>query len=1035
MREQNWILALQYHLYEHPLYQFVEPSASYLNVMVFGFGYNGQKFLDICLQVGQMPQKKLQLTVITKSNQDVENYLEKRPALGEFFEIIRDGKPASEIMDSYGSIRFVTKELSTADEQTNFTLMQDLMIQDESEEEQNRLDYVFVALGDDRLNQSAAKACREAADTLECFCAVSYVCSDKQAEKETIANTTVVYVNEDVTQNPVHSDIERMAFNTHLVWEPNLNIDFEKVKSDYYDPYNHDACVANVLSLKYKLHSVGIELDDIGFEEAARAFEAQKLDTDATDNQTKNELIWMEHRRWVAEKLCLGYSPMTDLSGCANGITKDTSKKQHICIIRSNPNQKLAQKTKDEGIAIWDTMSEAAINRLDPLDQLSIRVHRVCKQKAEELKTLGLMDGDTICAIRDLARSEKSVFVAFQEWYSCLQEIYGNIEGDVVGKVYSYKSLRDALVKKAECMKPEIKKSFLEQLEGFEALFGPVRLAKEYRDWKKSDTDLIDNIPFVLTYSEQIQLMIPFATDEEDNSQLFGFITAPTVVNPEKVVYLCYLKDEKSVSTAKNTMQETLPEIISYMDKKRVRSRMQFVFFFVKEYEESVRKLVKLLEDMKIDRMDESEYVAMEKKSDFSNAFNDLLQQRIEQGKDVFLEKNETKLSESMDLLGCFDPYPSYQYDKHKMRFVEDTSMRPSLHYIRKKPLITVADVFAFKLASSDSCNQPEFYMDYDELWNRYRSSTDAWKKMCTDLADYDKNHSLLAKFEKGVAGGVQQYVYIVPAICSASVIKIVKYLKKHGYIENSSKVLAYATDSYQVTISDRYQNKEKFDELFTKMYELIDVDSVLPMENGNGMILWDRFSVEEMELVNGRFNQIKTLLNYFHNKGYILSYEVKQVGTKTLVSFLYGSKAIKRLLSNAGNMLEVYTFHKLKQVNQFDDVVSSYEIAWNDSGIKNEFDCIVTKGMKMLFVECKARTKLDQNFYYKLAELNKRFGINAKAVLVADTREDLSDRNTEENDINRERGDLLVDEVITISDVNEIDDIGNTLLRVIEQD
>ena len=86
-----------------------------------------------------------------------------------------------------------------------------------------------------------------------------------------------------------------------------------------------------------------------------------------------------------------------------------------------------------------------------------------------------------------------------------------------------------------------------------------------------------------------------------------------------------------------------------------------------------------------------------------------------------------------------------------------------------------------------------------------------------------------------------------------------------------------------------------------------------------------------------------------------------------------------------------------------------------------------------MLFVECKACHIIEQKFYYKLSELVRRFGINAKGVLIADTEEKPSYDTVPGNMQQRSCGSKM--DIITIWDRNEINDIGHTLLQVMNGD
>ena len=53
-KEENSFFAIQYHLYAHPLYQYSPRFEESINVLVIGFGNYGHKFLDACLQNGQI---------------------------------------------------------------------------------------------------------------------------------------------------------------------------------------------------------------------------------------------------------------------------------------------------------------------------------------------------------------------------------------------------------------------------------------------------------------------------------------------------------------------------------------------------------------------------------------------------------------------------------------------------------------------------------------------------------------------------------------------------------------------------------------------------------------------------------------------------------------------------------------------------------------------------------------------------------------------------------------------------------------------
>ena len=139
--------------------------------------------------------------------------------------------------------------------------------------------------------------------------------------------------------------------------------------------------------------------------------------------------------------------------------------------------------------------------------------------------------------------------------------------------------------------------------------------------------------------------------------------------------------------------------------------------------------------------------------------------------------------------------------------------------------------------------------------------------------------------------------------------------------------------------------------------------------------------------------------MEYFKEKEYVINLVITP---EKEISFTYASRQIKELLTDAGKMLKIYTYHKIKDCGYFDDVVSGLGIEWQGTEVKSEFDCILTKEFRTLFIECRAQ-----------ADMAHQFGINATAVLVADTEGESHSENVPANIINRKRGRMM--DVVTI--------------------
>lgn len=1010
-KEKNSSLAIQYHLYEQPLYQYLPADAADINVLIAGFGNYGQKFLDACLQAGQMRGKTLNITVISDDGTDREIYLQERPELDQFFNI--DGSLEGS-KDTYGNITFRVTDLKRHESKSNTDALQNLMYDCY---DTGYPHYVFIALGEDSLNASAANACREAADTLEAECSIHYICENEQNAAQPHPGTCPLYVNADMKKTASYQEVERMAFNTHLIWEKNLNVDDKSIRNTFRKKYNHDACVASVLSLKYKLYSIGIDLQECSFEKAAREFTDRELHTNKKNNQMKNELIWIEHRRWVTEKLCLGWKRKKNLTDCLDGSTKDEKRKQHICIVRSMPNQKLAAEyTVNGSYDKWDHASKAELSQLDDLDRLSVKLHQLYVQKAEEVKKQNLLSGHSIAEMKTLIGKNKKCIASFQEWYSCLKDIWN---GDKE-KVPLYEGLKYAFLNSVKNLSSERKKSVTEQVKAFEAMFYPVLASMEYRDWKQLDTDIIRNIPFVLTYTQDAYMVIPY--DVEDNTRTFGNAAAASVVSPKKILYLCLIEDRSNISDLK----KSLPHIIEYMSKKRMKAAVEIIIFYTGSAAAFVNeKLETEIKKLGNGRITYVRSMSLTKTEALSDDLTNYLMKRSK-GKRVFaVEKNFSGMSRILQGAGFYNFFAHYRYDSAKMKF-EELSGCDMFGYITKSAFMTVADMTAFHLSISENNSQPEFFQDYKELWKRYCKNKAVWKQLCDTLGNYSKTNDVIACFKQKTAGytSIAAYRYILPFVCSKSAEKIIALLKEHDIIEQESSIHGYTTDSCEIIIMDKHNPKCTYDQLFSNVYALMVPDAVniyLNEKRGEANVVFDNLSVTDVQMPAGRADALKELLDYFSSKGYIMNFTASANGK---MSFTYATRQIKGLMTTAGKMLEVYTYHKVKENGRFDDIVSGYEINWEQKDVINELDCIITKGFRSLFVECKARRDLEQDFYYKLAELTKKFGINAIPVLIADAQE------THENEIQKMRGEMM--DVVTIWNRDEINDIGNTLMKVI---
>ena len=328
------------------------------------------------------------------------------------------------------------------------------------------------------------------------------------------------------------------------------------------------------------------------------------------------------------------------------------------------------------------------------------------------------------------------------------------------------------------------------------------------------------------------------------------------------------------------------------------------------------------------------------------------------------------------------------------------------------------------------------FYNDYEALWSKaYRKKEYVWKKMCCLLENYHKTADKILSINTDVVKDKESYIkyrFLVPSIAYNGVSKIISSMIENEIFGKNSEVYYYTADSCEVNIYAHSSIGDKIKFLMSDPYVLSQADNIDIFKTPHFINLsFDYLTVYELDLreVGKLGEKIKELLKLLEKEfafivGYTESGEDDQ-----LISFTYATKRIKKLLTNAGNILEIYVYHKCLKSDLFDDIATGYEISWDKTAVKSEFDIIVTKGFAGLLIEAKAKEDIDQEHYFKLSCLAKEFGTNCRAVLIADMVEKWYNDNSN-NEMQRLRGNML--DVITISDPREIDEIDVTLARLL---
>ena len=986
---KNALTIFQYHLYQNPLYEFVGADDREINVALLGFGKFSPKFLDCCLQFGQVLSKKLNVKIFSEDDSSAENYLKERPALKNFFSV--DKRDDSE--ESYGKIFFDSLVVEPTESE----------LKEFFEEIVGLPHYIFIDFGDDAKSERVAVACKKVLAALKGKARISFVREDTDPPKKFPRGIVPVFVNDNIKKFPVHAEIERMAFNAHLVYEKNLNVDFNEVKKNFLDPYNHAASVATVVTIKYKLHEYNLNPDKTDAAELAEKFSRLKF-----DSQDESDYIFAEHKRWVTEKICDGWQ-VRPVKDCGDGKTKDGAKKLHACIVKSRPDRLLRDKFPAE---TWNSLTKKELAELDELDALSVRLHKLFAERAEQIRS----ELDLINKLTDNLQAalefDPKILMSFQELKVCFKDIFN---GDAK-KVRLYENLSDNFKKNLDRLPKNLSAVLKENFAILEGKFRPLLKSMEFWDYKQDDAAMVENIPFILTYSENICLAVPFAAGEV--SELFKNVAAATVIKPKKIFYLIFCEDRAALNQLKNC----LPNVLAYNRRKNLHAEIELVIACAEkifDFDEETRAIKKFgiqkisFAPVKDATNPAPEVIALFKKF--------LLRRAKNSAEFTALEINSTRVAAWLQGAGVCADVPAFSFDSARMTF-KSINHCAVFTYIAKKNFITMNDLTALNNSFGNIGDQPTFLEDYRELWEEYKKNYGRdWKNLCGKLKAHAEASDVLATFSRTTDATVKRYRYLLPSLCLKVVEKILCVLEKEKIVDARSNVKIFDSATCEVVIVDPCKNKSKFDLLFSNPYKLMLAEAIsFAQRKWDVAVSFDALNVSGLDVSTD--NNLSNLINFLAEKNYL-------TGLRTdagKISFAYATREIKNLLTNEGKLLEIFVYHEAKRTGGFDDVAMNFEPHWSDFGVNNEFDCVLSKNFRTLIVECKAQNQIKQDFYFKLFALAKKFGVNATAVLIADTR-DL--RASTINAVQRKRGAELG--IVTIQD--DLDNIGEILLKLLD--
>ena len=953
---ENPVPALQDHLFFHPLYESVHQAGS-IHVLIVGLGKYGQRFLDLVLQYGQMKDQRIRVTVISKAETDLEAYFLDRPELRRFVSV--NGEKETPF-PSFADLIFRAEEIDGTGHAGGPGCWAGRLA-----EENGAPDYCFVAVGDEAQNQTIAAALSKAG--LNAY----YAWSRSETPAWCMDGAKAVCMRKDVRKDPDHALIENIAFNVHLSYCDDLLDQDRRLSAFRKDLYDYESSVSCAISLKYKLHSLGIELEKGTADQAARQFE-DRIRRDR--EETVNTLAWLEHRRWVAEKLTQGWSRMTDLKECLYNGTKNTAHKKHACIVPSRPEAGLSRLEPKQ----WDTLTPEELAQLDELDQLSVRLHQMYVQMADSysMELLRKQSAELLSLIGD----EEKAARLWESLRSCMIRISRNHEQSI----RQYKGLRAQLTDELKKLPRQSWEAARSQEELIHVSFLPVLEARKYTDFKKYDRELVRQIPFQLTYSSaRIIPVLPFGSSNVQACMRNAMTLL--ALNPAQAVLVCLHRPSDDFAPELECLRD-------FVTRKKIRTKLNLLIgcepggLSPEQLHDRIGKLLPK-GSASVDLFEAADH----------GTFAETLRTYMAcyEGKQTALADNESFTAKVLWDEGFYDRDPMFRIELSG-RFT-NTERCDYLDFMGQTPPLTAEDIVSLHFVETRYCAETweTGILPEAGLWNTYIHNRKMWDTFCDAVCKHEqeKNRLLSLTRKAAPAGGREKgqvCCFTAPKETADRTKELLAVLQQHGFIEKA-ELLAVTTGGTSVRIRldakkypDVREAEQRLGRLFTHAGSLYPDYSVRldPSDTTVEVFRYDPL-LEALRMPSEDRPRVSRFLGRLEKNGLIRLIGEDSEGR---YSMLFLSREAHDLFTDRTVLFRQYASTHLEAGKAlFDDLVRSREMGFTDPALNSMPYHIAVKGPRAWLLFNVPGSEYSPAVYERIRRIARKIGPDMGSILITD--------------------------------------------------
>ena len=782
--------------------------------------------------------------------------------------------------------------------------------------------------------------------------------------------------------------IKKRALLLHKYYmrEWNERANAETIWKDFSsEDYNVNSSLCSVLSIPYKLESIGIKTTG---NEAAAEYQRLVLDGNSQMARSRlNKLIYLEHRRWMCFMMTEAYDRPSNeqleyYAFRGKNDQRNKADRLHPCICSCK---------EDNGICLdklshdaWDTpefdslMKRRGIS-LDGLDRMSVSFHQLCSRRIRKMIDEGEFE-ESFVKLEKALRSELFSETDY-ELLDAVKRVYQKMldnESNVNSLWEKTCSCFEKMIRNQEKNARIHTNAAMDAFKDFKNLMRVVVERNSYHDYKSSDRTILEALPLLLISDDPVRRIHKPVSEKNWQN-----IASSLYIEPE---YL-YL----------------------YTDNK------EFDIEPIKTFLESGRGIK--VKNIAVKTMDE-----LEKLKITTTSVKSIL--------DITgLNEEETYRIAHMDNLRELPVIVFRNGEIHSLNGESEAD-----YYKALRRHISVEETFQLYHANIHSESNQNHILglvfNYEKIWNayiimnsfRYRFLVETLRKI--ELGHYWKieernlSESSYLFERKSVPNAMLQ---------GAGIDKLLVHLEEDKWIESNytmpgvgqlgtvvvktrfKSIENYLHKMFQVAERDPYLHRfvyiktrreavtEKPSE--SELYYIYDdtllVDAVVDNDVVDSKKKEKRISVIENALNCARSQksddgQPAILEEYENGSGKMV--EVSKDGeSKFNIRFLYRNRATRECLMKEGNILEAYVYYVIWKNAFVDDVKLNVAFTWEarkpedaleKGAITNEIDLICTRNMQTYCISCKQsmpRTEYLQEIKY----FADYFGIDGRAVLV----------------------------------------------------